>query len=270
MQRHPDPRFIVAAHIFWVAITLARPSLVSGTCVVAIVYPQQHEIILAADGKVSFTGHPEIKKVGCKIVEQPSCIVGLSGIATYPRTGFDLSALARTACTHPGDIRAKADYFENIALAPVTSVLRFLKMNDLTEYRFQTNGEGDFIDAIFCGLQDGHLSILVRGFRVDTKGEMYTIRSEFNEMQERGQAALAGNNSSILAYMTKHADWDRDLKPADAARMFIRQEIKEFPARVAAPIALLQIDKALMRVELQMSVHWIDRGACVSEEKQKQ
>jgi len=64
--------------------------------------------------------------------------------------------------------------------------------------------------------------------------------------------------------MHTHKDWVEKMDFADAARVFIEQEIIKDQARtLGPPIAILELEQSSMSTDPnRTSVTWIERGAC--------
>jgi hypothetical protein len=257
-------RFVIATNVFWAFVTLLSPSLAMATSIVALADPHHHRIILAADSK--FVGHfidanrhiQPFNDVICKIINKPDCIVAVSGEKSQSAQHFDLFNFVSEACDHSGDLHTKAKNFQEIAEGPVTNLIEYLREKNPSVYAFYSAGR-DFVDALFVGIQDGHLHIILRGFRIDpTTHAIIPIEGEYSDTGPDIQWVVAGFNNGIVSYIRSHKDWDKKIDAVDAARKFINIEIGEVPSFVGPPISILQIDKAIMRAES----HWVERGAC--------
>lgn len=221
------------------------------TSIVALVDHKNHTLLMATDCGV----HRESAAVSqCKIIQEPGCTVGIAGLYQEPATQFDLRELVRAACRHPGNLRAKADIFLQLAMPPYEKAIQHSRETNPDD--FHKTLENKATEAVFAGVQEGHVVLFVRGFVADSTGK---VTSELYDDMDTVNSQIGyflGLNDHIKEYVTQHKTWER-MGYRRAARKFVQMEIQAHPDLARPPIAEVEIDA-------QGKVHWVTRGPCVA------
>lgn len=233
-------------------VTLLLCDSAFATTIVAIIDRDNHAITVASD---SLQRRGTKSERRCKIIEIPNCVVAMAGMYDKPYPPFHLETLIRDACSQPGDLRYKANVFATSASSPVGTLIQYLHDSEPTYYAEEVNSaKGDFIDVLFLGIQDGYLSIIAWGFRVEN-GVVRAISDEITDHGPKDAIMFAGGaNDHIIAYAKDHKNWEH-MGYVPAARRFVQIEIQAHPKIVGPPISVFQIDWLGRGI-------WIDRGAC--------
>jgi hypothetical protein len=202
----------------------------------------------------------------CKVFATKTCAFAIDGIVGDRDIHFDVSKLALKACDFQGTLLAKVDYFQTEALPMVVQMSeharRVLARKTYADLYETKDG---FLAVTFAGMQDGHLSLITRGFEIGPQG---VIRRTLHPIvQETDSGAipilLIGPDDAIIAYVHTHKDWAEKMDFANAARVFIEQEIKDQAQTLGPPIAILEVEHDSMSTDpSRTSVTWIERGAC--------
>ena len=275
MKTYP-PRLVIVVQIFAMFLALGWQSNVSATIVVGLIDHQHHRIVLAGDGKMTvWSRHRWETHVAqhptCKVFATRTCAFTINGIVGDRDTHFEVSKVALKACDFQGTLLAKADYFQTEALPMVVQMSeharRVLAPKTFADWYETKDG---FLDVTFAGMQDGHLSLITRGFAMGPRG---VIRKTQHLIQEADSGVfpmlqIFGPDEAIVAYMHTHKDWAEKMDFANAARVFIEQEIiKDQAQTLGPPIAILEVEQSSMSTDPnRTSVTWIERGACTDSD----
>lgn len=262
LKRHRS-RLVARARFLGTLVALFGTTPAIATSVVALLDRRNHQVVIAADSLERFQGTGKTQK-RCKIIMLPRCAFGMAGMYNKPHPHFDLEDLARKACGARGDLRLRADSFLEIAKPPVVSLIQYLRENEPRYYIGSVaNGKADFINVLFVGVVDGHLSIFARGFRVGKDGSIKTISDDITEMDPQGGIGFFGGaNEAILSYIQSHNEWEQRLSYTQAARIFVKLEIDADAENVGPPIAVLRIDRL-------GGMHWVRLGVCTCRPQRK-
>ena len=270
-------RLVIVAQILVTLLALGWQSNVSATVVVGLIDHQHHRIVLAADGKMTETSrHNWVIHVSqhptCKVFATRTCAFAINGIVGDRDTHFEVSKVALKACDFQGTLLAKADYFQTEALPQVVQmseharrVLAPKTFADLYETK------DAFLAVTFAGMQDGRLSLTTRGFEIGPRGVIRKTQHPILQEADNGvfPILLIGPDDAIVAYMHTHKDWAEKMDFANAAKVFIEQEIKDqAQAKILGPpIAILQVEHDSLSTDPnRASVTWIEHGACTDSD----
>jgi hypothetical protein len=234
---------LLFADLFFCSATL------NATSVVALIDTTNHRLVIAADCRV----RRELVSVSdCKIISEPGCTVAIAGLYEEKTTQFKLRELVRAACRAPGDLRAKADAFLQVAKAHYERAVRHIREADPSD--FGRTMENKPTEVFFAGLQGEHLALFVRGLISDAKGKVTTEQYESTDTVNSSIGYFAGLNGYIRAYIKTHPNWVK-ADHAKLAHEFVEMEIEAHPDLGGLPISELEIDK-------DGHVHWLDKGVC--------
>lgn len=226
------------------------------TSIVALIDHKNHTLVLAADCRVN---RESAAVAQCKIVEEPGCIVGIAGVYQEPATQFDLRELVSAACRHPGNLRAKADIFLQLAMPPYEKAIQHSLETNPDD--FHKTLENKATEVVFAGVQEGHVVLFVRGFVADSTGKVTSELYDDMDTVNPQIGYFLGLNDHIKKYVSLHKTWER-IGYRRAARKFVQMEIQAHPDLARPPITEIEIDA-------QDKVHWITRGACVTRKSQQ-
>jgi len=255
------PGFIISAHVFGILATLLWPSPGFATSIVGLIDRQHHRIVLAADSLVRHEDE-QTKTKQCKIINTPNCVFSMAGQFTKDFPRFDLQELATDACSQSGDLRRKADAFVQLAKAPTIRLVQYLHDHESAHFASAV-ASGDFIDVLFAGIDKRHLSVFVRGFRIQRDGAVQVVADEISDTPKSHRGLLAGVTEAIAKYVSVHKNWEEMGTPL-AAKTFVEMEIAANPDMVGAPISILEIDQSILRPG-QFATRWIESGACKAD-----
>jgi hypothetical protein len=232
---------------------LFLPALATATSVVALVDNTNQRVVIAADCRVN----RQVASVSeCKIIAEPGCTVAMAGLYEEKTTAFHLRQLAAAACRYPGDLRAKAEAFLRFSRIPYERAVRHIRDADPSD--FGRTVENKATEAIFAGIQNGHIALIVRGLMADSAGRIRVERSESIAPSYARTGYFLGLNGHIRAYVKSHPDWAKE-DYVKLAHQFVEMEVEAHPDLAGPPISELQIDG-------DGHVHWLDKGACDSRE----
>ena len=248
-----NPADVIRLLVFLTNGTLLLPAPATATSVVALVDKTNHRVVIAADCRVN----REVDSLSeCKIITEPGCTVAIAGLYEEKTTAFHLRQLAAAACRDPGDLRAKAEAFLGFSKIPYERAVRHIRAADPSY--FGRTIENKPTEVIFAGLQEGHLTLFVRGLVSDSKGRVTTERYESADIANSSIGYFAGLNRRIQEHVDSRKQWESLGYPA-VARQFVEMEIEANPDLAGPPISELEIDD-------RGTVHWISRGACDARE----
>lgn len=258
-----------------VAVCLC-PTMSEATSFVGLIDHRNGRLVMATDGQdidLTTLGGNAVRRTAvrqCKMISAPDCAVAIVGLHTEDSFHWDAFAAAKQACATKGSIRDKADAFLKISRKAIAAIVAGHR-NDLPQWLASVRGnsyrQADLVDAIFGGSDHGHLTYLVRGFLVKPDGEVIDQRAEVSDASDSWlPSVIAGSDMRISRYAKAHRMW-KNLDYADAARLFVRQEIKGNPAAVGPPISVLEVrrDKASVAGSDGTQVEWIEQGACAPQ-----
>ena len=227
----------------------------NATCIVALIDNTKHRLVIAADCQVNHELTGPIS--GCKILYEANCIVAIAGLYVEKAAQFDLRKLVESACRQPGDLRAKADAFLQIAKVPYERAVQYAREADPTDFHIAF--ENKPTEVIFAGIQEGHLALLVRGFAVDSAGSVTVERYESPDITNTPAGYFMGLNDHIKEYVSSHEGW-QGMGYSRAAHQFVEMEIDAHPGLAGRPISEIEIDN-------RGKVRWLTRGACVPRKR---
>lgn len=191
-------RLIVSPYIIWIFVALVWACSSEATTIVVFIDPAHPRIILGADGLKSIrygVQQPTVSPEVCKIVKAADCAVALTGQASIDavelrdnvpigKLKYDLFDTARRACEVQGPLHVKADAFITMSRKVVEQAASFLQVYAPDMYEKVKVGE--FICAIFVGVENGKLVMFVRGFRIADSGSL----QPFSYIRQRGSASM--------------------------------------------------------------------------------
>src|SRR6202171_1735394 len=247
MKRNPAD--VVRRLVLFTTGTLILPTLATATSVVALIDNTNHRVVIAADCRVN---RQLVSLSECKIITEPGCTVAIAGLYEEKTTAFDLRQLAAAACRDPGDLRAKAEAFLRLSKIPYERAVRHIRAADPSD--FGRTIENKPTEVIFAGLQEGHLTLFVRGLVSDSKGRVAAERYESTDTANSSIGYFVGLNRHIREHVNSREQWEH-IEYLAAARQFVEMEIKANPDLAAPPISELEIDD-------HGQVHWISKGVC--------
>lgn len=277
VQHHS--RLIVSAHILWTFVALALPCMAFATSIVVLVDDRNHRIIIAADSfaesqVLKNQGKVKGRRIVCKILQIPGCVSGVNGAVAFslPLIGnlvvqhFDIQKFAKDACQTSGDLRTKADSFLVFAKPAAVELARFEHDRTSQAYQERVARGDDLFDAFFAGMQDGRLSVFVRGFTGTPDGDVQPLYGEIPPVA----AVFLGDRGSIARYLARHPDWNQGNKVdfVAMAKAFVQMEIKDLPNTVGPPISILELIQGILRPD-QFETQWIQHGACKPDAQKK-
>lgn len=250
-----NSRAVIVAQIACLAVGLIWPTPAMATCIIGIIEP--HKIILAADGLAQDTNHGKMThRPQCKIFRTPNCIYATSGrvSANYKGFAFDARTLARKACDYSGSASEKADAFTALAKNPIAKLTAhdpsFQQQHILTRI--------DVVDALFVAVQNSHLQLSTRAFRVTPDGKIAACKKQFDATADLPPTYVtAACKDEMSQFLRPFQN-----KPEDAslARQYIQFEIVQHAEDIGPPISELEI--RVDRNTHQLDSHWIKGGAC--------
>ena len=95
---------------------------------------------------------------------------------------------------------------------------------------------------LFVGVQDSHLCVIERGFRLNLDGRIEPIMDKVDDSgADHRVGFMIGRNQEIYEYIDQHPDWNLRMDYAKAAEMFVNLEIANRPNQkfVGRPYAVL-------------------------------
>jgi hypothetical protein len=236
--------------VFFMTETLFLPAFATATSVVALIDNTNHRLVIAADCRVNrqLTSLSE-----CKIIDEPGCTVAMAGLYEEKRTAFHLRQLADAACGYPGDLRAKAEAFLRFSKIPYERAVRYIRDADPGD--FSRTIENKPTEAVFAGIQDGHIALIVRGLVADSAGNISVERFESTAPSYTRTGFFLGLNGHIRAYVKTHPDWGKE-DYVKVAHQFVEMEIEAHPDLASQPVSEVEIDK-------EGHFQWLAKGVCV-------
>lgn len=240
-------RLIIGALL--VASLLLVSARLEATSIVALIDRSNHTIVIATDCRVNRDSGSASK---CKIIEEPDCIVAIAGLYEEAATGFHLHELVHKACQEPGNLRNKADAFLRISRKPYERAVRSIR--ELQPGNSAQTVANQPTEAVFAGVQDGHVALIVRGLVADSNGKIRIERFESTAPSYTRTAYFLGLNGHIRAYVKSHPDWAKE-DYAKLGHRFVEMEIEAHPDLAGPPISEVEIDES-------GHVHWLDDGTC--------
>ena len=228
---------------------IVESSRLEATSVVALIDRSNERIVVAADCRVN---RDSGAVQGCKIIEEPGCVVAIAGLFAEPTAGFHLQQLVHDACQHPGDLRAKAEAFVRISREPFEKAMRTMREREPASFAQSIANKAT--EALFAGIHGGHIALIVRGLVADSTGKISVERHESTAPTYARIGYFLGLNGHIRAYVKAHPNWVSE-GYVRQARRFVEMEIETHPDLVGPPISELEIDEG-------GQVHWLDKGAC--------
>jgi hypothetical protein len=189
----------------------------------------------------------------CKIIDEPGCTVAIAGLYEEKTTAFHLRELADSACRYPGNLVAKVKAFLRFSKIPYEIAVRHIRDTDPTD--FAQTIENKATEAVFAGIQYGHIGLIVIGLVADSAGNISVERFESAAPSYTRIGFFLGLNSHIRAYVKAHPSWERE-DYAKVAHQFVEMEIEAHPDLASRPISEVEIDK-------EGHFHWLEKGVCV-------
>ena len=229
-------------------LLLASPTL-EATSVVALFDRAQNRLVIATDCLVNRTSGYTKR---CKIINIPGCFVAIAGLSEEPVTGFQLREIVRNACRSNGSLRDKAEAFLRISREPYQRAV--MSLRGTQRERPSPALGNDRMEAVFAGLQDGHIALFVRGLAADPSGNLSVERYESSAPSHRRVGFFLGLNKHIRSYISAHPDWEQQ-DFAELATQFVQLEIDAHPKLAGPPISEFELDK-------DGNGRWLARGAC--------
>jgi len=238
------------------ALLIATPLLTSppikATSVVALFDRSKNRLVIATDCLVHRTSGITKR---CKVIDMPGCFVAMAGLYEEPVTGFHLHEAARAACQANGSLRDKAEAFLRISHEPYRRALMSLRKNQ--HGRSSPGLETERIEAVFAGLQDGQLALIVRGLAAAPDGNVLVERFESSAPTYQRIGFFLGLNKHIRSYIRAHPDWHQQ-DFAELASRLVQMEIDAHPKLAGPPISEFEVDQ-------DGNGHWLAPGVCYPE-----
>jgi hypothetical protein len=229
-------------------LLLASPTL-DATSVVALFDRAQNRLVIATDCLVNRTSGYTKR---CKIIYVSGCFVAIAGLSEEPVTGFQLREIVRTACRSNASLRDKAETFLRISREPYRRAV--MNLQETQRERPSPALGNDRMEAVFAGLQDGHIALFVRGLAADASGNLSVERYESSAPSYKRVGFFLGLNKHIRSYISAHPDWQQQ-DFAELATQFVQLEIDAHPKLAGPPISEFELDK-------DGNGRWLARGAC--------
>jgi hypothetical protein len=220
------------------------------TSVVALVDRANNKLVIAADCRVD---RGSGSRLGCKIINEPGCVVAIAGLYAEKSSGFDLRALVQRACHVPGNLQSKAEAFVETARAPYEAAIR--RIREVSAQDFARTTVNQPTEVIFAGVQDGQVALVVRGFIADSEARVEVERFDNVGPENPGLGYFLGLNERIRTYINSHPDWTK-MGYSKAARRFVEMEILAHSEFAGPPISEVEIDS-------KGRLKWLSLGACV-------
>lgn len=173
---------------------LVSPGSLYATSVVALSDRANNRLVIAADCRVD---RDSGSTSGCKIINEPDCIVAIAGLYAEKSSGFDLRGLVHRACSDPGNLRSKAEAFVETTRAPYEAAIR--RIREVSPQDFARTTANQPTEVIFAGVQDGHVALVVRGFIADSEARVTVERYDNLGRQNSGLGYFLGLNKQIRA-----------------------------------------------------------------------
>ncbi len=178
LQRYPT--LIIAANILGVFTALSCSQSARATSLVVLLTRKDHKIYIATD---SLTIHNGEKSFSCKVKTFPdnNCTFALAGwkdFALNDAARFSFSDAAKSECQGSGTLREKADRFSRDINPEVASIVTTAKqLGPATLANLADNG--DVLDVVFVGTEQGRVAVFARGFFVKPNGKVFMLNDEF-------------------------------------------------------------------------------------------
>jgi len=159
---------------YLVALLLVQPALLDATT--ALLVRTNKSIYIGTDSlrtlRETDTGRLTDHRLVCKIRAVGGVHIVTAGIPEYPATGFSLDALVDQAALRRGSLGAKAEAFDEIAVAPLTALAAHLRANN--PYFGDRYVNSYFVQIAFAGIENGKPVIIVRRFKpiLDEQGRL--------------------------------------------------------------------------------------------------
>ena len=257
------------------------PAFVCATSFVGLIDNGQHRLVMATDGQdidLTTVGGAAVFRLPvrqCKMIVAPDCAVAIVGLHTEASLDWDAFSAAKQACATKGSIRAKADAFLKIGRPEIDAIVASHSA-DLRQWLASIHGNSlqdlTLVDAIFGGSEKGHLGYFVRGFVVRPDGEVLARSAEVSDTSDSWlPSVIAGSDTRISRYAKTHRMW-KHLDYADAAKLFVRQEIEGNPRAVGPPRSVLEVrpNKSDLEGSDGTRVEWLEQGACGQQSERQQ
>jgi hypothetical protein len=244
----------VRAAVLRVGSLLALSPYLPATSVVALVDRANNKLVIAADCKVD---RDSGSILGCKIINEPGCIVAIAGLYVEKSSGFELRVLVHKACGEPGNLQSKAEAFVEIARAPYEAAIR--RIREVSAQDFARTAVNQPTEVIFAGVQNGQVALVVRGFIADSEARVTVERYDNVGPENPGIGYFIGLNQRIRTYIGLNPDWTK-MGYSKAARRFVQMEIEAHPDLAGPPISEVEIEST-------GKLKWLSLGACVKHQR---
>ena len=155
---------LVGGHLFFSAH-------LNATSVVALIDRTNNKLVIAADCRVD---RDSGSRAGCKIINEPGCVVAIAGLYAEKSSGLEVRALVRRACNAPGNLQSKAERFVEAARVPYEAAIR--RIREVSAQDFARATVNQPTEVIFAGVQDGQVALVVRGFIADSEARVTVER----------------------------------------------------------------------------------------------
>jgi hypothetical protein len=221
----------------------------NATSVVALIDRANNRLVIAADCRLD---RDSGSRSGCKIINEPGCMVAIAGLYAEKSSGFELRALVHRACNGPGNLQRKAERFVEAARAPYEAAIR--RIREVSALDFVRTAVNQPTEVIFAGVQGGQVALVVRGFIADSEARVTVERYDNVGPENSGLGYFLGLNEEIRAYISSHPNWTQT-GYQKAARRFVEMEIQAHPDLAGPPISEVEINN-LGRPT------WLSLGAC--------
>jgi hypothetical protein len=130
----------------------------------------------------------------------------MAGLYEEPVTGFHLCEVIHAERQANGSLRDKTEVFLRIPQKP--NQRAFMSLRDSQREISNPSLESERIEAVFAGLQDGHVALIVRGLAADPAGNVSIERFESVAPAYKRIGFFLGLNGHIRSYVSAHPDWD--------------------------------------------------------------
>lgn len=261
---------ISASHPAWVIPFLFcshYPPAISGSAAIAIRTPS--EIVLGADsiGIVKQGG----KLIGttntiCKIARIGSVFFVHTGLTEYPKTNFQVTALALEADRKGVLLVDKVKVFEDLMLKSLRVVMEHMRTGDRSdrlEYKKSYRNKR-VVDVAFFGVEHEVPLLLTRFFNVTSNSGPVSVTVEGQDcpgdcLDGSGYIPL-GESEALRAYVTQHPTIFADKGLIQAAQFLLQFQINSMPTKLAAPIDILRVTKD--------GAEWICKKPCDDKDRE--
>jgi len=223
------------------------------TSIVAVRTPTT--LYLGADSLIMRWNGSE-KSLRCKIQQSGEVFAGFALITGVAGTDFDFSRMADDALCRKEPLRERIQRFAHEAQSGLTISLEALHRFE-AEFFDRRADHRTVSEAVFLGFEDEEPKMFLRWFVAGLEHGLVSISEHAGDCPGTCPsglltAKLGIHQGEVLEVSAPPAGWYRDIP--GAIERLIERDIKEQPAHVAGPIAIVKIDGD--------GAHWIRQGLC--------